>query len=1336
MKRIGSVLLAMMIVLTTIWTDVSVVSAAEADKGMLIEDVQTQDVSEEITSSDDLQEESGEITVETVLDEAEDEELSNPETENADTEVEEAISEETDELLSEDEQIEIAEQPVTLEVMNGTDKDWHLTAKEIIDRVAEKAAASAPNDTADYALDHGFGVEEQMTGGELRWRAFFQNGTVTVSGTVTCCAVNRGATILGGTFDSTGVSFTNFSGLIKGGTFASGLMNQASTPTKSMETNIVIDAGNTLTVGGNGLVAGYGVVTNNGTIDLRNAKEPYIARAYAREEKGEIFTNNGVILLPADASPECIKKMNLKGTGKVKIGSTEYANDYSYEVPLGTITIPQIEDGRLRYGTVLEDIEFIPAGGDIYDILPEKSFTDLEKKTVPNNTKAVADAFYYAKLTLKLHAGETFVMKRKFNLPAGVYQNAFTENEDGTYTLILEFRTALPTRYMVEFHNGDSVEKVQVIEGECAAVPANPTKPWYVFTGWYKDHACTQKYDFSKPVTGNLTLYAGWKSRYFDESKMCTVTFHTMGVSVLNPPGQKTVYKGTKVEEPAPMQVIGKAIFQGWYLSPLDEEKYDFDTPVVEDFDLYAKWMATGGGGMMGGHVHQMISLGKEATCSSDGYKPFYVCESCGKYYANEAGSTELTSADIEKDYVLAKIGHEFGAYTKNDDATCHTDGTESAVCENCGMKDTRTVLGYRGDHKPAGTVYHDDTEHWKLCTECGEVVEKALHKDEDDDTLCDVCSELVPKEGMWIDWHSMPVSYTGKAIKPEMDVYVGAVKLVRGVDYTVTYKYNVNACTNLSSKKSPRVIVKGKGNYKGTVTEKFAIQPAKMDDAVFNDAIVAYTGKKITFSPSAAFNGKKMKQDTDYVLVDAATGEPLKTGKEAKTYSFRAYGKGNFDKTTYAVFSIQVVEERLISSCTISKIPAQKYTGAEVKPSFDLYYKKKKVDPAEYSVSYSNNKNVGTGTITVVGNKLAGGVGYVGTKKFSFTIAGSKMTDASIATIAAVSYNGKEIKPIPEVTMGDKHLVYGTDYTVSYKNNVKAGTAKLTVKGVAKKGYSGSKTVSFTIKPYNAKEDPEDCILINGGKAVAGYYVKGGLKVSPTVEINGVRLKQKTDYTMSWSNYGAISDLFSVKTPIVKITFKGNLTGTISVPYIIYSKPLEDVRVSVADKVWNKKAGSWKSSVSLTDTNGKKLENKKDYKIIGYYLDKVCTTPFAESYNVPETPVYVKLEGLGNYDGDVIAEYRIAKKSISGYKSKVLIDCTYTGKEIAPKAEEIQVYKGTEKLVAGVDYIVIKTSYKNNKKVGTASVQIRGIGNYSGTLTVKYTIKQKIMKWWESLLG
>ncbi|MBQ1537018.1 MAG: fibronectin type III domain-containing protein [Ruminococcus sp.] len=74
--------------------------------------------------------------------------------------------------------------------------------------------------------------------------------------------------------------------------------------------------------------------------------------------------------------------------------------------------------------------------------------------------------------------------------------------------------------------------------------------------------------------------------------------------------------------------------------------------------------------------------------------------------------------------------------------------------------------------------------------------------------------------------------------------------------------------------------------------------------------------------------------------------------------------------------------------------------------------------------------------------------------------------TDISKATVkvANKTYTGKALKPAPTVTLDGKTLKKGTDYTVSYKNNVNCGKASVTVTGIGK--YTGSKTANFIIKP------------------------------------------------------------------------------------------------------------------------------------------------------------------------------------------------------------------------------------------------------------------------------
>ena len=51
-----------------------------------------------------------------------------------------------------------------------------------------------------------------------------------------------------------------------------------------------------------------------------------------------------------------------------------------------------------------------------------------------------------------------------------------------------------------------------VVVGDSMPVPepCEPVREGLVFTGWYTDSSCTQRYDMSSRVTGDMTLYAGW----------------------------------------------------------------------------------------------------------------------------------------------------------------------------------------------------------------------------------------------------------------------------------------------------------------------------------------------------------------------------------------------------------------------------------------------------------------------------------------------------------------------------------------------------------------------------------------------------------------------------------------------------------------------------------------------------------------------------------------------------------------------------------------------------------------------------------------------------------
>ena len=78
--------------------------------------------------------------------------------------------------------------------------------------------------------------------------------------------------------------------------------------------------------------------------------------------------------------------------------------------------------------------------------------------------------------------------------------------------------------------------------------------------------------------------------------------------------------------------------------------------------------------------------------------------------------------------------------------------------------------------------------------------------------------------------------------------------------------------------------------------------------------------------------------------------------------------------------------------------------------------------------------------------------------------ISANDLSGATVTVKDAVYNKGKAVTPAPVVKLDGKALKKKTDYTVTYKNNKKIGTATVTVKGKGK--YSGSKKVTFAINP------------------------------------------------------------------------------------------------------------------------------------------------------------------------------------------------------------------------------------------------------------------------------
>ena len=168
-------------------------------------------------------------------------------------------------------------------------------------------------------------------------------------------------------------------------------------------------------------------------------------------------------------------------------------------------------------------------------------------------------------------------------------QNRYDFGTTVTHNLTLfagwEKITPTPVTHTVTFDSdgGTTYPAQTVDDGEQAMFPGTPVKDGYTFVQWFLGG---QPYDFSQPVTGDITLTAHWKKDETPAPVTHTVTFDTMGGSAVD---AQTVDDGGKAVKPADPTRDGYE-FTGWLL---DGQPYDFNQPVTGDITLTAGWNAT-----------------------------------------------------------------------------------------------------------------------------------------------------------------------------------------------------------------------------------------------------------------------------------------------------------------------------------------------------------------------------------------------------------------------------------------------------------------------------------------------------------------------------------------------------------------------------------------------------------------------------------------------------------------------------------------------------------------------------------------------------------------------
>ena len=286
---------------------------------------------------------------------------------------------------------------------------------------------------------------------------------------------------------------------------------------------------------------------------------------------------------------------------------------------------------------------------------------------------------------------------------------------------------------------------------------------------------------------------------------------------------------------------------------------------------------------------------------------------------------------------------------------------------------------------------------------------------------------------------------FTGNEIKPNLTVKIGDVVLA-ATNYTKTYTENINIGT-------ATVTVTGKGNFIGTLTKTFTIVPkaASTLSITLTPSTETYTGSALTPTVTVKNGATVLVAGTDYT---AAYTNNIKVGTGTVTIT----GLGNYTGTAEKSFSIR---SKSIAEMT-AKLSATSYTydGSAKKPTVTLTDGTKKlVLNTDYTVAYSKNTAAGTAAVTITGKG-----NYNGTLKTTFTIKTKSISTAKVTfASSSVIYTGKALTVKPTVKDGTKTLSASSDYTVTYSNNIKVGTATVTITG--KGNYAGTLKKTFTIK-------------------------------------------------------------------------------------------------------------------------------------------------------------------------------------------------------------------------------------------------------------------------------
>lgn len=240
------------------------------------------------------------------------------------------------------------------------------------------------------------------------------------------------------------------------------------------------------------------------------------------------------------------------------------------------------------------------------------------------------------------------------------------------------------------------------------------------------------------------------------------------------------------------------------------------------------------------------------------------------------------------------------------------------------------------------------------------------------------------------------------------------------------------------------------------------------------------------------------------------------------------------------------------------------------------------------------------------------------------------------------------------------------------------------------------------TIK-IDSKKDIKECTI----EDINDYQYTGNeIKPILTIKNGNTTLVENTDYTLTYI------DNIKIGKATILIKGIGNYTGSVTKNFNIKNEETTN-KLNINDMSYSTVEDQQYIGIKITpDVQIKKFPDKNLVKNTDYNLR------YYDNINVGIATI--EIIGIGNYTGTKKVNFNITPRDISYAVIENIEDQKYTGEEISPT---IKITDGSAQLIENKDY---ELSYKNNTQIGNATIEVKGLGNYTGNVEKQFKIVEE----------